>query len=468
MKTGGVLTRWGFLVLGTLAATAVIVSSAAAHTQRAGLPGIDVSTRAGVVAYLKSLRIDTKGIVIQRNKLNYAGPNCPGVGWTCTTAKRVVQLTYAGNDSRFECTPSSGGSATSPGACTIIQVSSGGTNNARCSEATNEASASQSCVIFQTNTTGDNFLDIQQRVDANGGAAQDATQYAGIVQQNGSGSNQAQIHQDLKQSTKDTGPGGAQTQNGHQGVSVTQHTDTGDNIAHVDQSLAQDAKATGPTVAQNQNTGGSDPNTNAGITQTSNTGRNDAQLNQSNDLDAMASKASSGSQTQGSPSGGLNGFFSQDSAGVSTIHGTQREHQDLKIDGKPAPGAVTQTQYGPAHYDPDQGSNPNDRYDLSQSSEQRASNPTLQDDKLFTICHTTGICTADQRIQQQGTNQKNSCSASSCDFGLIVTNGDTATCGGEIGEDEGGCDTGTPSPPPPPFRGCEFDCLTIGLPNNQG
>ena len=430
--------RWGVLVLGTLALAAVVGSSAAAHAQQVPFQGIDVSTsNAGVAKFLTSHGISPKGVVIQRGKHNYAGPSCPGVGWTCTNSKKVVQLTFHGNDSQFQCTASTGGSQTPPDTCTVIQVSAGGTNDARCSERTRAPSASQSCVIEQTNTTGDNQARIDQAVDANGGAAQDATQYAGVIQTTGgAGSNSVRVEQEIDQSTRDTSSTGAQNQSGHQGVSVTQGSDTGDNHANVEQSLAEKAVATSATVSQNQNIDGSNgPNTNAGITQNSNTGRNDARLNQSNDLNGTVAKTSNGSQTQGSPSGGINGFFSQNSGGVSTVRGNQHENQTLKVDGgdnrdgndgrehsmnmradgrddhgkKPPPpppppprGVVTQTQYGPLDFDPNQGSNLNDTYDLNQFSEQHASKPTLQDDQVYAICNTTGNCTANQRIQQRG------------------------------------------------------------------
>lgn len=498
------------MFVGALAVAAIVSTTAGARTQPAVMPAINMSSKAGVAKFLTSHGIDLKGIVIQRGAHNYAGPSCPGVGWTCTTAKHVVQVSFRGNDSEFQCTPSTGGSSTSPDTCTIVQVSSGGRNDARCTERTRAASASQSCVIYQTNTTGDNHLEIKQEADANGGAAQDATQYAGTIQQNGSGENDAEIQQDTEQSTKDTDATGLQTQNGHQGVSVTQSSDSGDNSAHVHQSLAQDAKALGLNVSQNQNTNASGPNTNAGITQNSNTGRNDARLNQSNDLNGTVAKTSNGSQTQGSPSGGINGFFSQNSGGVSTVRGNQHEQQNLNIDGggnghendghengsrqnglmiradsrdknggkddkggkddhgkKPPPpppppprGVVTQTQYGPLDFDPNQGSNLNDTYDLNQFSEQHASKPTLQDDKAFAECFTTGHCAANQRISQQGQNFSNSCSGTSCNIGTRATNGDGSTCGGP--NTEGGCDVSFPPPPPPPpvQGGCEFGCET--------
>src|ERR1044071_4104166 len=75
-------------------AGAAIRSDAAASTAQ-----VDLSTRAGVVHYLATLGFDPSGFVIQRGRHNYAGPKCPGKGWSCTRSTRVVQIaTQAGNN----------------------------------------------------------------------------------------------------------------------------------------------------------------------------------------------------------------------------------------------------------------------------------------------------------------------------------------------------------------------------------
>ena len=55
----------------------------------------DLSTVANVKTYLRSLGVDPRGVVIQRGARNYAGPNCPGAAWNCTTSTRVVQISSA-------------------------------------------------------------------------------------------------------------------------------------------------------------------------------------------------------------------------------------------------------------------------------------------------------------------------------------------------------------------------------------
>ena len=460
--------KWGLFVLAALASAAVLTSSAGAVTQ--GSAGINVSTRAGVVHYLASLGVSARGVVVQRGAHNYAGPNCPGKGWTCTTAKRVLQIAKAHNDDNNFVCAGGGGFSNPPGDCEIVQFSTNGANNvARCTERSGDASADQNCTITQNNTTGNNSIQIQQQVDTKDGVTQAATQYAGTRQTNGTGRNDVQINQDLKQSVKkDTDGSGTQTQDGHQQASVTQDSDSGNNTVQIDQSLAQKADAKGgPSITQLQNTDG-DVNSNVGVVQFSNTGGNDAHVNQSINQDAHVGKADTATQTQGSTRSGENEFFLQQSDGVSHVDGDQSEHQDLHAEHV---GALTQTQYGPQWMDPDQGSNPNDRYDLDQNSDQHASDPDTQDNSQYAECHTTGNCTADEHIHQQGQHQDNSCSGSSCDIGnFFNTSGEGSqqgTC--SVTNNDGSC-TGENSPPPPPPApegvGCEFDCRVVG--NNNG
>jgi hypothetical protein len=105
------------------------------------VPTLNLSSKSAVDKYLTTLGVDKKGLVIQRGARNYAGPKCPGKGWTCTKSKRVVQLSNAINVSQFTCTASTGGSASSPDECLIIQSSSGAMNDATCVEKASPTSA---------------------------------------------------------------------------------------------------------------------------------------------------------------------------------------------------------------------------------------------------------------------------------------------------------------------------------------
>src|SRR5580765_357974 len=121
-KESNVFGRLGLPVLAMLAAACVLVAGAGAVTKPVTPKRVDVTTAAGLAQYLQTLKIkDWARIVVQSGDRNYAGPNCPGVGWTCTTAKRVLQ--YGPNNS-FQCSASNafGGGSIPPNQCTIVQV----------------------------------------------------------------------------------------------------------------------------------------------------------------------------------------------------------------------------------------------------------------------------------------------------------------------------------------------------------
>jgi hypothetical protein len=467
--------RLGLPMVGVLLAAAVLVAGAGAIAQPPASHGIDLSSRASIAKYLKSVGVDPSGIVIQRGTHNYAGPTCPGVGWSCTTATRVVQF---GPNNKFQCSASNGfgGSANAPDDCTIVQVAPTSTanNSATCVENGTDPTASQSCVIFQTSTGGSNTATVVQQVKVSGSTTQDVSQYSGIDQESGDGANSATVTQTINGSISSNGKNSAgdESQDGHQGSSLTQSASgAGNNMANVSQSLALNAATSGvKTISQMQNTDASrGPNTNSDIEQTSATGTNAATLNQLNDLKAAAAGAFAGAQQQGTTSGGENGKFNQSSTGVSTIQGTQVEHQHLVTN--PGPNStVTQEQYGPQFYDPNQGSNTADTYELDQTSDQQQNNPVdLQDDQQYAQCSTTGIdgCTVTQTITQNGQSSSNSCGpASFCDTGQTQTTtseGTSSSSCGTGGETESGCDVSFPPPPPPPGGTtiCELECGPI-------
>jgi hypothetical protein len=492
--------RWGVLIVGILAAAAVVGSNAGARTQQlvspkqAAIPAI--TTTSGVKQFLHAHGIKATHVVIQNATNNYAGPSCPGITWACTTAKGkvVVQFSHRdggddgdnGGDNQYQCSPStgSGGSSTPPDSCVIVQVSSGAENDATCVESSNVATgASQSCQIFQTNTTGDNNLHIRQLVNAHGGAAQDATQAAQGSQQNGTGQNNAWVHQRVLQQTHDTGAGGSQSQTDHQSAAVGQTSTTGNNWASVKQSqnLDEDINAggyfgprygvRGPAVVQvnqQQDADNSGPNLNSAVYQHSVSGANTGAIEQLANMDASAPNNNvSGSQTQGSPTGGLNGHFDQTSTGLSQASARQIEHQDL--DGGKG-GGLVQTQYDPHWAGSPQESNPNNVYQIDQRADQHASKGANQNGQIYSNCDTSGTCTATEHVSQNGNNQNNSCTGASCHVGLIVTpTGGTTTCTGLPNSDSenGGTCPAPPLPPPPPGGGCNVNrdvevaaCLT--------
>jgi hypothetical protein len=421
-----------------LAAAAALTTSAGATNR--GNAKIDLSTRGGVATYLASKGVSIKGIVIQRGAHNYAGPSCPGKGWTCTTAKRVLQIASGnGNANVFTCT---GGTSSGPGDCTIFQSAGGSaSNSAKCYETASDALVDQFCNITQRinpGGTGSNTALIQQQVSTSTGTTQHAHQFGQVDQTSGSGSNTIQISQNATQSATGTDASGLQQQDIHQEASVTQFSTTGANSAQVQQSqsLKGDAKGTG-SINQLQNTDGT-VNSNAGFDQESTSGSNTASLNQDNWYDAHVGKAATAHQQQGSHdvSGEAVAFY-QMSTGLDTVQSQQTEHQDLHAENV---GTLTQEQYGPQWVDPNQGTNPNDRFNANQDSHQNASSPTNQEDKQFILCDTDGTCNVSQNIHQENVSQGNSCTGTGyCDVNNTVVNGVGNNC--SAGPDSDGCQT---------------------------
>jgi len=491
------------------AAAAVLIASAGAGTQPAQQGRLYLMTNDGVIKYLVSEGIDPKGVVIQRGSQNYAGPHCPGKGWHCTSAKRVVQLSFAPNNpggggggsgtNQFMCTESDDGSQTSPNECLIVQSSSGTDNNATCVEKIGDPTGTQSCRIYQLNTTGANDAVVQQSIAAAAAPSntQDATQVTEIGQWNAGGSNSAQVNQDLKESQSvslaKNAPAITQQQDGHQTASVGQHSGTGDNTAKVLQSLQLKASATGGTsITQRQDTSGSDANSNAAVYQNSDqdslatptsTGTNNAYVFQSNDLNASGAKTGSLNQQQGANDTGLNVYVDQRSTGVSTTQLNQNEHQSL---GASQVGTLSQLQIGPMWADPNQANNPANTFTSSQSSDQNAGSNADQEDNEYGECGSSGTCKMTQKVANDKQNGTNSCVGSSCDISLTASSGE----GGVQTCSDSECFSGAPPTPPDPLASggnfCEFlgdappcvellptetelvsfDCSTVGNPVN--
>jgi hypothetical protein len=457
----------------------MLVAGAGAVTKPAVPQRVEINTAAGLAKYLGSLKgVDLKRLVVQTGARNYAGPTCPGVGWTCTTAKHVLQY---GPKNSFQCSPSNqpGGGSNSPDDCTIVQMATAASpnNSATCTETDTSATASQSCVIFQTSTTGTNTASVTQTINVAGiGIQQDTTQYSGIDQQSSDGANNATVTQTINESmtSPGTNSGGTEQQDGHQGSSITQFaTGAGNNSAGVTQSLSLSAMTSGvKTISQLQNTDDTrGPNTNSDIEQNSGTGTNTATLNQTNNLGAFGAGANAGVQTQGAPTNGMNGTFNQFSSGVSKITGSQVERQS-EIANTSLPSTVSQTQYDPTWMDPQQRGNGSDTYNLSQNSAQNENLPGgFQDGQEYAECFTDGTCTANQQITQNGQSSSNSCGpASSCDIGVTQTTTSegtsSSTCGSNPNRETGACDVGFPQPPPSP---CDINpnssfCVTIDAP----
>src|SRR5579862_2043029 len=91
-------------VVALIAAVALVSASGAATMKAQKVTRINVSTRATVVAYLRSIGVNPRGAVIERGAFNYAGARCPGGRWICASTRHtVVQITGSGGHNRFVC-----------------------------------------------------------------------------------------------------------------------------------------------------------------------------------------------------------------------------------------------------------------------------------------------------------------------------------------------------------------------------
>ena len=90
------------LCVAFFAAAVLMSASSAAVATVGGGAAIDLSTRAAVVKYLRSIHVDPRGVVIQRGVRNYAGPDCPGKGWSCTSTAVRVRFVSADPSRRTE------------------------------------------------------------------------------------------------------------------------------------------------------------------------------------------------------------------------------------------------------------------------------------------------------------------------------------------------------------------------------
>ena len=354
----------------------------------------NLSTRAGVVRYLRAIGVDPRGLVIQRGARNYAGPNCPGAGWACTsTAHPVVQITAAGGRNTFFCTT---------GSCAVVQATRSGTatktrsltalalapaNKAACVKTTG---LSQSCSISQTSTTASNKAIVIETTTKMSGLTQTASFTAQITQRTtGSGTmNTACLHQDAwidGTTTAKKGTSVTVTLNAHQSASIIQDAMSGGNTVQdaspstadcsanpltQNQKLTSTATGSGPIIQYENQSGSTLPNVYLDIEQNQSTGFkgnasvsgvNKAVFSQTNALTAIAVTPNGAvNQTQSSASGGIQAIVNQwshDDTHPSTISATQTETQceHAQVSSTPSPSCdLTHPMTGPTQYSPTQ------------------------------------------------------------------------------------------------------------------
>ncbi len=191
------------LAVAMLVGVALVSASGAATAKAQKVTKIDVSTRAAVVHYLRSIHVNPRGAVIQRGHRNYAGARCPGKRWTCASTRHtVVQIAKPGGQNRFVCRSNH---------CVVVQVSGaahgvylsvrqgaaapskpggGGGNSAVCVKTGSGATTGtgQSCTISQTSGAGSNTAGVYENTQKVSGLTQ-AAQYTALITQQSSGSN---------------------------------------------------------------------------------------------------------------------------------------------------------------------------------------------------------------------------------------------------------------------------------------
>ena len=262
------------LVGALLAAVALASASGAATAKAQKVTRIDVSTRAAVIHYLRSIHVNPKGAVIQRGGLNYAGARCPGARWTCASTKHTV-VQIAKPVARI-------GSPVGAAHCVVVQISGasggvyisgrqlastaastkggGGGSTAVCVKTGSGATtgSGQSCTISQLGS-GPNTAGVYENTQKVSGLVQSAQYNASITQQStGSNNNTACVTQVISLDGSAANTNGKQTTaslQAHQSILISQNnsgTGTGTNPATNSAQYA--ATSTGAC-----NTSGSEP-----------------------------------------------------------------------------------------------------------------------------------------------------------------------------------------------------------------
>jgi hypothetical protein len=377
--------RKALLSIAVVLVTAIGVTSGAGAAGKASATPARLSTQAAAADYLRSLGIDPAGVVVQRGAKNYAGPNCPGPEWNCTTARQVLQISArvgAASANNFSCTPAGGGTVP-PNKCVIVQTSTTGNNTATCT-ISGTTSATQECQVTQTSTSGTNRLALKEELILTG-AATSGTQVATVDQNNGSGANIVGLTQRSSESISSTAVSiGTWSQSASQSLTIDQDSVSGTNSAEVSQAVSQ--------------------------TQT-------------------AANATTGSQSQFSDQ---QAEIDQSSSGVSTMKIKQSESQRQTAK---AGGSVTQSQVGPQGCCSSQTGNPNNTATIKQEASQTQSPTNNQTQEQSVVYTSTGNITGTQTASQDGTTSTNSFSGS--------TVAETQSC------TDGTCTQEEPPPPPP-------------------
>jgi hypothetical protein len=463
------------------------IKSAAESGRGFTAPRRDLSTLPKIKRYLRSIGVSPRGVVVQLGLKNYAGPNCPGAAWNCTTARKVVQLSPngvrdgGGGENRVVCTASTPKTSVTKGetattqSCVIVQSNGTGSrfrNSATCDlrAQRSEGVFTQTCTIEQSGFRN-SAVARQAATMSAAGTAQDLSQIISVKQLSGTGGNTLETSQGA---LVKSGPGSSSeaVQDVHQITCGNQDAlGNGPNFVRSAQAQLLSARKNGATagvdIAQNAGdlpavcpgpaTFTASPgdcavplfvpalspakesaNACTRIHQDSGSGRNTIHLGQLDSLFAEV-KNSSGSVgvQQGHPTidkTGTDGTLTQDSTGLSQIFFNGLTTQVTNIDGTENVSffTVDQTDTGPrccGTGSPNQQTNPSNDFKSDERLIQR----------LFVNGALAGEGVADGFFNQTG-QVKGDCetsgtpSAGGCVFSLFGSNnadpdGESNTCG---------------------------------------
>jgi hypothetical protein len=505
------------LTLAAVGVLTVLPSAAAKRPDRltaAAVTSVDVSTVEGVKRYLRSLGIDPRGVVIQRGARNYAGPDCPGTVWNCTTAMKVVQVSSRSGDddqNRYVCRRDRGSGMetkdpTPPDQSCVIVQPGGARNTATCEIRTTGRTTtpgspiSQTCSITQggaQNTAVARLVAVMgaaagvqgvvQRIDIRqeGGATSNsltASQTALLGLAKNAGGAPVSAKQDFHQivcANQIASGSGANT------ASVTQHGAAGTHYSNAGTASIQQNRELRPldctTAAPFTNItgehadehscaveGGSgvpkdSANSCARIQQQSLSGRNKIdRQNQTNLLAASVNGAAAANIEQGLFAGGIDATQDQVSGGISTIVDSQRADQLATL--RNISGALSVTQVEDPRCCAHQLGNTDNTWSLGQTLTQRAYvngdlvNPgtfsgIVQNGADYANCVSNGTCTVQQSVSNNVETATNSCSGSVCHETTSCTAGGGGAAlrsGAAVARQEGVCFTEDTPPPENP------------------
>jgi hypothetical protein len=353
----------------TIVTLGLLFMAALPATADAAVPkATDLSSVAAITAYLTSIGVDPGTVVIQQGRFNYAGPSCPGAGWNCTTATKVVQISSATSPGAniFDCLPALDATFPALNECLIVQSSVLSVldppppNSATCTPTfSSDGKTRSKCTIRQSSKKGNNYAEVRASMTQSGGTTQSATQEGSITQTSEAGDNTAKITMTIQQTLSFGGnEDPMQTQDAHQTANVSQTSGTGNNSSDVQLTQLQSENATAnAAITQAQNTDMSSGfNQDATVSQMSTSGNNSSNLTQritqGQSADAKACGAScTVKQTQSSTTGGHRGKVNQSTAtdpsltNKSVANQIENQTQDAEVAALAAP--PLQQQFGP-------------------------------------------------------------------------------------------------------------------------